>query len=88
LTVDAKIFAQGVRLRVSSNGWKKLAGPTVGQGLTAYPKDLAEQKRLCVRYDYDGEITGEDGNVYHKFQMQPNAGNDIPSTIKRMWKLL
>lgn len=70
---------------VSSNGWKKLARPTVGRGLTAYPKDPAEQQRLGVRYDYDGEITGGDGTVYHKFQMQPNAGNDIPSTIKN-WR--
>jgi hypothetical protein len=70
---------------VSSNGWKKLASPTVGRGLTAYPKDSAEQQRLGVRYDYDGEMTGEDGTVYHKFQMQPNAGNDIPSTIKK-WR--
>ena len=69
---------------VSSNGWKKLARPTVGRGSTAYPKDPAEQQRLGVRYDYDGEIT-RDGTVYHKFQMQPNAGNDIPSTIKK-WR--
>ncbi|KAL5480665.1 hypothetical protein ACEPAI_9605 [Sanghuangporus weigelae] len=71
---------------VSSNGWKKLARPTVRRGLTAYPKDPAEQQRLGVRYDYDGEVIGEDGIVYHKFQMQPNAGNALPSTIKN-WRV-
>jgi len=70
---------------VTSNGWKKLARPTVGRGLTAYPKDTAQQQRLGVRYDYDGEITGADGTVYNKFQMQPNAGSDIPSTVKN-WR--
>jgi len=70
---------------VSGNSWKKLARPSVGRGKTAFPKDPAEQKRLGVRYDYDGEIAGEDGTVYHKFQMQANQGNDIPSTIKN-WR--
>ncbi|KAL5522369.1 hypothetical protein ACEPAG_8385 [Sanghuangporus baumii] len=70
---------------VSSNGWKKLARPTVRRDLTVYPKDPAEQQRLGVRYDYDGEVIGEDGIVYHKFQMQPNAGNAMLSTIKK-WR--
>ncbi|KAL5523378.1 hypothetical protein ACEPAF_1645 [Sanghuangporus sanghuang] len=70
---------------VSSNGWKKLARPTVGRGLTAYPKGPGEQQRLGVHHEYDSKMSGENGTVYHKFQMRPNAGNDIPSTIKN-WR--
>lgn len=39
-----------------------------------------EQENVGVRYDYDGEVTCSDG-VYHKFQLQPNAGK-IPSAFK------
>ena len=49
--------------------------------MTAFPKTPAQQERFGVRYDYDGEITGEDGTTYHK---QPNAGK-TPTSIKR-WK--
>lgn len=70
---------------LSQSGWKKLAYPTVGRGLTAYPKTSGDLQRLGIRYDYDGEITGQDGIVYHKFQMQANAGDDIPNTIKN-WR--
>lgn len=37
---------------------------------------------ISVCYDYNSEMIGEDCPVYHKFQMQPNAGNDILSSIK------
>jgi hypothetical protein len=40
--------------------------------------------RYGVRWDYDGEITKDDGNLYHKFQLQPNAGK-IPSSVKQ-WR--
>ena len=68
---------------IDSNGWKKLLNPTVTRGSTAWPRDSGEQERYGVRYDYDGEQE-IDGVVYHKFQMQPNAGK-IPSTIKN-WR--
>ncbi|KAG8871616.1 hypothetical protein FRB97_008444 [Tulasnella sp. 331] len=42
------------------------------------------QEKHGVRYDYDGEQE-IDGTVYHKFQMQANAGNKIPSIVKN-WR--
>ena len=68
---------------VENNTWKKFASPTAKRGQTAYPKDPIQQQNLGVRYDYDGEVTVAD-IVYHKFQMQPNAGA-VPSSIKR-WR--
>ena len=69
---------------VSSHGWKKFLDPTVTRGSTAWPRDSGDQEKHGVRYDYDGEME-IDGTVYHKFQMQANAGNKIPSTIKN-WR--
>ena len=69
---------------VSGYGWKKFVNPTVSRGLTAWPRDSGEQEKHGVHYDYDGEQE-IDGTVYHKFQMQANAGNKIPSTIKN-WR--
>lgn len=69
---------------ISGNDWKKLARPTVSRGNTATPKTEAEQKRLGVRYDYDGDIE-QDGVVYHKYQLQVNAGEDINPTLKQ-WR--
>jgi hypothetical protein len=60
---------------------KKLLNPTVLRGQTAWPKESGDQEKHGVRYDYDGEKE-IDGVTYHKFQMQANAGNKIPSTIK------
>jgi hypothetical protein len=40
--------------------------------------------RYGVRWDYDGVVQLSDGKEYHKFQLQPNAG-EIPLTIKR-WR--
>ncbi len=42
------------------------------------PKDPADQKWLGVRYDYNDEVIKE-------VQLQANAGEDIPSSIKK-WK--
>lgn len=69
---------------VAGHGWKKFVNPTVTRGSTAWPRDSGEQEKHGVRYDYDGEQE-IDGTVYHKFQMQANAGNKIPSTVKN-WR--
>jgi len=69
---------------IEGNTWKKLANPSASRGKTAYPKKPADQQRLGVRLDYDGVIT-IGGTEYHKYQMQPNAGDDIPTTIKN-WR--
>ncbi|EPQ52397.1 hypothetical protein GLOTRDRAFT_95982 [Gloeophyllum trabeum ATCC 11539] len=69
---------------LEGNGWQKLANPSVARGKTAFPKKAADVQRLGVRFDYDGEVTRDDVD-YHKFQMQPNAGDGIPSIIKR-WR--
>ena len=58
--------------------------PTVGRGLTAWLKKPDEQKWYGVHYNYNGVID-INGVEYHKFQMQPNAGDDILSTIKN-WR--
>ena len=68
---------------VGSNGWEKFSNPTVACGGTVWPRSPAEQRRLGVRYDYDGDEE-IDGIVYHRFKMQPNAGR-IPSCIKH-WR--
>lgn len=66
-----------------SNVWKKLGKPTVSRGKTQWPKTASDLERQGVRFDYDGEIT-EDGQKYHKWQVQPNAGK-IPSSW-REWR--
>lgn len=65
---------------VEGNAWKKFTNPSVSRGKTTFPKTQAEQESVGVRWDYDGEVTKADV-VYHKFQMQPNAGK-VPSSIK------
>jgi hypothetical protein len=65
---------------VEGNAWQKFTNPTAGRGKTAFPKGPADQERLGVRWDYDGEVTDAD-IVYHKFQMQANGGK-VPSAIK------
>ena len=77
-----RAFKSVVSLAVEGNNWTKFANPTAGRGLTAYPKKPADQERICVRFDYDGVISkGQDGEEYHNFEMQPNAGN-IPSSFE------
>ena len=48
-----------------------------------WPKASEAQERIGVRWDYDGEVSKADG-VYHKYQMQANAGK-IPSSLAR-WR--
>ncbi|KAG1904129.1 uncharacterized protein F5891DRAFT_1126998 [Suillus fuscotomentosus] len=62
---------------------RAFTNPTVGRGKTVFPKKEAELEQLGVRWDYDGEVTTK-GTVYHKFQLQANAGK-VPSTIKQ-WR--
>ncbi len=71
-------------LIAEGNGWRKLANPTVARGKTVFPQKPIDQQRYGVRFDYDGVVT-KDGNRYHKYQIQPNSGDGIPSTIKS-WK--
>ncbi|EEH10505.1 conserved hypothetical protein [Histoplasma capsulatum G186AR] len=78
-----KTLTSAVSKALEGNSWKKFTNPTAGRGRTVFPKAQAAQERLGVRWDYDGEVTKEDG-TYHKFQMQPNAGK-VPSSIKR-WR--
>jgi hypothetical protein len=78
-----KALKDAVSKAVEGNTWKKFTNPSAGRGKTAFPKGQAEQERVGVRWDYDGEVTKADV-VYHKFQMQPNAGK-VPSSIKR-WR--
>ncbi|KAM5467981.1 hypothetical protein MauCBS54593_005263 [Microsporum audouinii] len=78
-----KTLRNAIGKAVEGNAWKKFTNPTAGLGKTTYPKGPAEQERLGVRWDYDGEITKAD-TVYHKFQMQPNAGK-VPSSIQQ-WR--
>ncbi|CAK3787534.1 Hypothetical predicted protein [Lecanosticta acicola] len=49
-----------------------------------YTKFTHPKKQMGVRYDYDGEVK-KDGVDCHKYNLQPNAGDDIPSSIKR-WR--
>ncbi|KZS88143.1 hypothetical protein SISNIDRAFT_470448 [Sistotremastrum niveocremeum HHB9708] len=68
-----------------TNGWKKLATPTVPSGATGWPKKPADQERIGIRFDYDRLITdSKDGKQYHLFKMQANAGK-IPSALKE-WR--
>jgi len=75
-----KSIGGAVNTVVEGNAWKKFSEVSVGRGKTVFPKSQAEQERVGVRWDYDGEVTRTDG-TYNKFQMQPNAGK-IPSSIK------
>ncbi|KAK2756475.1 hypothetical protein FQN54_005368 [Arachnomyces sp. PD_36] len=63
-----------------SDVWKKLTNPTVRRGGTQWPKSSGDQEAHGVRLDYDGDIE-ENGQIYHRYQVQPNAGK-IPSTWK------
>ncbi|KAF7506026.1 hypothetical protein GJ744_012273 [Endocarpon pusillum] len=61
---------------------KKLTRVSVGRYKTAIPKAPKDLEKYGLRADYDGKIPAPDGTMYHKFQVQPNAGDKIPKTIK------
>ncbi|KAF8988674.1 hypothetical protein BDQ17DRAFT_1257543 [Cyathus striatus] len=67
---------------VQGNNWKKLTSPAVERGGTALPLTEKDKQNIGIRFDYDGEITGEDGITYHKFEVQPNAGKVDPAIKK------
>lgn len=79
----SKAATKAAQAAIEGNTWKKFANVSVSRGQTVFPKSKADQERLGVRWDYDGEVTKSDG-VYHKLQMQPNAGK-VPSSIEE-WK--
>lgn len=66
------------------NAWTKFTQPKVTRGKTAFPTNPSQQSRLGTRYDYDGVVV-KDGVEYHKFNVQPNAGHDVPNPIKN-WR--
>jgi hypothetical protein len=63
-----------------TGAWKKLAKPTISRGKTAWPKNKPDLERYGVRFDYDGEVV-ENGQTFHKYQLQPNAGK-VPASIE------
>jgi hypothetical protein len=78
-----KSLSKSVAKAVEGNTWKKFTNPSAARGKTVHPKTQAEQEALGTRWDYDGEVTKADG-VYHKFELQANAGK-VPSSIKQ-WR--
>ena len=78
-----KALQNAVGKATEGNSWKKFTHPSAGRGKTVFPKEQSEQERIGVRWDYDGEVS-KGNELYHKFQMQPNAGK-VPSSIKR-WR--
>ena len=69
---------------VEGNNWSKFTKPKVSRGKTAVPSSPSLQARLGTRYDYEG-IVLKDGVEFHKYNVQPNAGNDVPAAIKN-WR--
>jgi hypothetical protein len=61
----------------------KLTNVSVSRGKTAWPKAEKDLMNLGIRFDYDGEVT-QNGIVYNKFQVQPNAGK-VPSSVQQ-WR--
>lgn len=59
---------------------KNFTSVSVNRGKTAFPKEPKDLETLGIRWDFDGEVT-QDGQVFNKFQIQPNAGK-VPSSIK------
>ena len=65
--------------------YTKLVQVKVSRGKTAFPTRSKDKQNLGVRFDYDGEEIAEDGTIYNWFQVQPNAGDDVPAFIKE-WR--
>jgi len=64
-------------------GAKKFANVSVSRGKTTFPKAPKDLENLGIRWDFDGEVT-QNGQIYNKFQVQPNAGK-APSSV-REWR--
>lgn len=79
-----KALGNAIKSLLEGNGWKKLSAPTVKRGNTALPRNPSAVERIGLRLDYDDTVE-KDGNTYHKFKLQVNAGNKIPSSFKQ-WR--
>lgn len=62
-----------------ANGYKKLVRPSVTLHKTAFPKTAADLESLGVRFDFVGTIE-ENRKKFHRFQVQVNSGNKIPTS--------
>ena len=63
---------------------RKLIKVSVSEGRTSWPKTSADQQNYGIHFDYAGQTTsleGHQGEIFNKFQVQPNAGKS-PSTFK------
>ena len=67
-----------------ANGYKKLVRPSVALHGTAFPKTTADLESLGVRFDFAGTVE-ENGKKFHRFQVQVNSGNKIPTSWKQ-WR--
>ncbi|KAG6848021.1 hypothetical protein H0H93_004122, partial [Arthromyces matolae] len=65
---------------VKGSAWQKFSDPSVGRGMTAFPKTSGDQEKFGIRYDYD-TVVNRGGTEFHIFKMQPNKGR-IPAAIK------
>jgi hypothetical protein len=66
------------------NRWEKLArSMKLTPGTTIVPKGDKNQRQTGLRLDYE-RTEKKNGVEYNKFQLQPNAGNDIPAEVKRL----
>lgn len=58
--------------------------PSIALRKTAFPRTAAELENLGVRFDFE-DTTEENGKKFHRFQVQVNAGNKIPTSWKQ-WR--
>lgn len=78
-----KIFNKAEQGLVGNVVSKKLTNVSVSRGKTAWPKAEKDLTNFGIRFDFDGEVT-QNGVVYNKFQVQPNAGK-VPSSVQQ-WR--
>lgn len=74
-----KVIKSFIAEVMKGNQWRKFANPPAARGKTAFPKRPADQEKFGIRFDYDREVTQDDGRVFHMFKMQPNAGKILRS---------
>ena len=73
-----------VKAFILQSGYKKLVRPSVALHKTAFPKTASEFESVGIRFDFAGSIE-EEGKKYHRFQVQVNSGNKIPTSWKQ-WR--
>jgi hypothetical protein len=72
---------------LDGNRCEKLARPISDQeGRTIIPSGDRNQEKVGLRLDSDGTIT-KAGVEYNKFQLQANAGKNVPPEVKRLREL-